>query len=70
MRLYLRFLKYVRPYWHLALAASLALIASGFLGAYPIQLFKRAVDFAVGDAGGDASCTSAVQSSDHARAAL
>ena len=46
MRLYLRFLKYVRPYWHLALAASVALIVSGFLGAYPIQIFKRAVDVA------------------------
>lgn len=49
MRLYLRFLRYVRPYWHLAVAASISLIVSGFLAAYPIQLLKRAVDVAVGD---------------------
>ena len=55
MRLYLRFLKYALPYSYLALAASACLIASGFLGAYPIQLFKRAVDVAVGDAVGDIS---------------
>ena len=55
MRLYLRFLKYVRPYWYLLLAASVALVVSGFLSAYPIQLFKRAVDVAVGDVPGDAS---------------
>jgi subfamily B ATP-binding cassette protein MsbA len=53
MGLYLRFLRYARPYWHLALAASICFVASGFLGAYPIQLFKRAVDIAVGDAVGD-----------------
>ncbi|MFN2231817.1 MAG: ABC transporter ATP-binding protein [Anaerolineae bacterium] len=55
MRLYLRFLKYVQPYWYLALAASTCLVASGYLGAYPIQLFKRAVDVAVGDAAGGTS---------------
>jgi subfamily B ATP-binding cassette protein MsbA len=54
MNLYLRFLRYARPYWHLALAASICFVASGFLGAYPIQLFKRAVDVAVGDAPGEA----------------
>jgi subfamily B ATP-binding cassette protein MsbA len=54
MNLYLRFLRYARPYWHLALAASICFVVSGFLGAYPIQLFKRAVDIAVGDAAGDA----------------
>jgi len=53
MNLYLRFLRYARPYWKLALAASLCFVASGFLGAYPIQLFKRAVDIAVGDIPGD-----------------
>ena len=52
MSLYLRFLRYARPYWFLVLAASLCFVASGFLGAYPIQLFKRAVDAAVGDAPG------------------
>ena len=55
MNLYLRFLKYVVPYWPLGLAASACLVASGFLGAYPIQLFKKAVDVAVGDAAGSAS---------------
>ena len=50
MQLYLRFLRYLRPYRLLAVAASLSFIISGFLGAYPIQLFKRAVDVAVGDA--------------------
>ena len=55
MRLYLRFLRYARPYWGLALLASLCFVASGFLGAYPIQLFKTAVDVAVGDAPGDRS---------------
>ncbi len=49
MRYYLRFLKYVKPYWTLALAASVSFVVSSFLGAYPIQLFKRAVDMAVGD---------------------
>ena len=49
MNLYLRFLRYARPYWPLGLAASACLVVSGFLGAYPIQLFKRAVDIAVGD---------------------
>ena len=53
MRLYLRFLRYARPYWGLALLASLCFVASGFLGAYPVQLFKRAVDVAVGDAPGE-----------------
>jgi subfamily B ATP-binding cassette protein MsbA len=53
MSLYLRFLRYARPYWLVALAASLCFVVSGFLGAYPIQLFKRAVDVAVGDAPGD-----------------
>ncbi len=55
MNLYFRFLRYARPYWHLALAASLCLVVSGFLGAYPIQLFKRAVDVAVGDVAGSAT---------------
>ena len=55
MKLYLRFLHYAKPYWHLAIAASLCFVASGFLGAYPIQLFKRAVDIAVGDVPGDVS---------------
>jgi subfamily B ATP-binding cassette protein MsbA len=55
MNLYLRFLRYARPYWHLALAASICFIASGFLGAYPILLLKQAVDVAVGDAPGEAS---------------
>ncbi len=49
MGLYRRFLGYVRPYWPLGIAASLSFVLSGFLGAYPIQLFKRAVDIAVGD---------------------
>ncbi|MFL7807332.1 MAG: ABC transporter ATP-binding protein, partial [Anaerolineae bacterium] len=53
MRLYLRFLRYARPYWWLALLASLAFVASGFLGAYPVQLFKAAVDVAVGDVPGE-----------------
>jgi subfamily B ATP-binding cassette protein MsbA len=53
--LYLRFLRYAKPYWHLALVASICFVASGFLGAYPIQLLKRAVDIAVGDAVGDAT---------------
>jgi subfamily B ATP-binding cassette protein MsbA len=52
MRLYLRFLRYARPYWRLALLASLCFVASGFLGAYPVQLFKTAVDVAVGDVPG------------------
>jgi hypothetical protein len=39
MRLYLRFLRYARPYRGLALLASLCFVASGFLGAYPVQLF-------------------------------
>ena len=52
MNLYLRFLRYARPYWPLALAASACLVVSGFLGAYPIQLFKKAIDVAVGDAAG------------------
>ena len=55
MNLYLRFLRYARPYWPLALAASACLVVSGFLGAYPIQLFKKAVDVAVGDAVGTAA---------------
>lgn len=49
MQLYRRFLRYVKPYWPLALATSLSFVLSGFLGAYPIQIFKRAVDIAVGD---------------------
>ncbi len=49
MQLYLRFLRYLKPYRLLAVAASLSFIISGFLSAYPIQLFKRAVDVAVGD---------------------
>ncbi len=49
MTLYRRFLAYARPYWGLALAASVCFVVSGFLGAYPIQLFKRAGDMAVGD---------------------
>lgn len=53
MSLYLRFLRYARPYWLLALVASLCFAASGFLGAYPIQLFKRAVDVAMSRALGD-----------------
>jgi subfamily B ATP-binding cassette protein MsbA len=53
MHLYLRFLRYAKPYGHIAVAASLCFVASGFLGAYPIQLFKRAVDIAVGDVPGD-----------------
>ena len=53
--LYLRFLRYTIPYWHLGLAASSCLVVSGFLSAYPIQLFKRAVDVAVGDAAGTAA---------------
>ena len=53
MRLYLRFLRYARPYWGLALLASLCFVASGFLGAYPVQLFKTAVDVAVGDVPGN-----------------
>ena len=52
MKLYLRFLRYAKPYWVTALVASLCFIVSGFLGAYPIQLLKRAVDIAVGDAPG------------------
>jgi subfamily B ATP-binding cassette protein MsbA len=55
MVLYLRFLRYAKPYWHLALAASICLVASGFLGAFPILLFKRSVDVAVGDAPGNAA---------------
>ncbi len=46
MNLYLRFLHHVRPYRGITIAASLCFIVSGFLGAYPIQLFKRAVDIA------------------------
>jgi subfamily B ATP-binding cassette protein MsbA len=53
MNLYLRFLRYARPYWTLGLVASICFVVSGFLGAYPIQLFKRAVDVAVGDVAGD-----------------
>ncbi|MCJ7549718.1 MAG: ABC transporter ATP-binding protein/permease [Anaerolineae bacterium] len=49
MGLYRRFLGYVKPYRTLGIAASLSFVLSGFLGAYPIQLFKRAVDIAVGD---------------------
>ena len=53
MKLFLRFLYYAKPYWPLVLVASLCFVASGFLGAYPIQLFKRAVDIAVGDVSGN-----------------
>ena len=53
MNMYIRFLRYAKKYWHLALTSSLCFIASGFLGAYPIQLFKQAVDIAVGDAPGN-----------------
>jgi len=49
VKLYRRLLAYAGPYWRLALAASLSFVLSGFLGAYPIQLFKRAVDIAAGD---------------------
>jgi ABC-type multidrug transport system fused ATPase/permease subunit len=55
MNLYLRFLRYAKPYWGMAIAASLCFIISGFLGAYPIQLFMRAVDIAVGDVAGSVS---------------
>ena len=55
MNLYLRFLRYATPSWRTAIAASFVCISSGFLGAYPIQLFKRAVDIAVGDVAGDVS---------------
>jgi subfamily B ATP-binding cassette protein MsbA len=47
MHLYRRFLQYVKPYGPLAVAASLSFALSGFLGAYPIQLFRRAVDVAL-----------------------
>lgn len=59
MRHYLRFLGYVKPYWVLALAASVSFIVSGFLGAYPIQLFKCAVDIAVGDVAPQAASATA-----------
>ena len=55
MNLYLRFLRYAKPYWALGLAASICLIVSGFLGAYPVQLSKKAVDVAVGNAVGSAT---------------
>jgi subfamily B ATP-binding cassette protein MsbA len=53
-RVYLRLLRYARPYWAIALAASGCLGVSGFLSAYPILLLKKAVDVAVGDAAGNA----------------
>lgn len=55
MDLYRRFLRYAVPHWRLGLAASVCLVVSGFLGAYPIQLFKKAVDVAVGDVHGTAA---------------
>ena len=53
MKLYLRFLRYAKPYWDLAIVASLCFVASGFLSAYPIQLFKRAVDIAIDGVAGN-----------------
>lgn len=55
MNHYLRFLRYARPHVWLLLGASLCLVISGFLAAYPIQLFKMAVDVAVGDTPGTAA---------------
>jgi subfamily B ATP-binding cassette protein MsbA len=55
MNLYMRFLGFARKYWLLAFISSMCFVTSGFLGAYPIQLFKKAVDIAVGDAAGSSS---------------